>query len=52
MIRRTSGGNARNGVNLSQALSHTATAAGYRFPSGLSAKASSAVSAASTVGAV
>jgi len=52
MIRRSSGGKARNGMNRSQAFSQVATVAGYFRPSGESAKASSSDSAASTVGAV
>jgi len=52
MIRRTSGGNARNGVNLSQARSQTAIAPGYFLPMLESANAASASSAASALTAV
>ena len=39
---RSAGPYCRNGINRSQARSHTATAAGYFFPSGVPEKSASA----------
>ena len=49
MTRRTSGGNARNGVNSAQCARHSLTIAGYRSPHA-AANASSAAAAARLVG--
>jgi hypothetical protein len=51
MIRRISVSNRRNGMNSSQAVSHSFTIAGY-FPPQASANSANRSSAASSVGAV
>jgi hypothetical protein len=52
MIRRNSGGNARNGMNRSHALRQAITVVGFDCPKGEFEKSSNASAAASTVGAV